>query len=173
MFRMKGTDNYTDHFDFFKWSAPVYETPKEVVEALNQIDFKNKKIEQIRCIGTAEVVGFRSHRLYDAIKNAGIEPEDGWWEKYPHLSKMPIERKVRLCEPIQIVFSDGSTFEFMPMEGGGARFSQNSIPLNVANGINKNNIDLGAFFGNQVKSREIESCRMRVHRNEKEYQVRH
>ena len=80
MFRMKGTDNYTDHFDFFKWSAPVYETPKEVVEALNQIDFKNKKIEQIRCIGTAEVVGFRSHRLYDAIK------------KYPHLSKMPIER---------------------------------------------------------------------------------
>jgi len=169
MFRMKGTDNYTDHFDFFKWSAPVYETPKEVVEALNQIDFNNKKIEQIRCIGTAEVVGFRSHRLYDAIKNAGIEPEDGWWEKYPHLSKMPIERKVRLCEPIQIVFSDGSTFEFMPMEGGGARFSQNSIPLNVANGINKNNIDLGAFFGNQVKSREIESCRMRVHRNEKEY----
>lgn len=169
MFIMKGTNNYTDHFDFFKWSAPVYETPKEVVEALNQINFKKKKIEEIRCIGAAEVVGFRSHRLYNAIKNAGIEPEDGWWEKYPNLSKMPIERKVRLCEPIQIVFSDGSTFEFMPMEDGGARFSQNSIPTNITDGINKSNIDLGSFFGDQLKSKEIESCWMRIFRNEKEY----
>ena len=169
MFRMKGTDNYTDRFDFFKWSAPVYETPKEVVEALNQIDFRNKKIEEIRCIGTAEAVGLRYDRLYQAIKNAGIEPEDGWWEKYPHLSKMPIERKVRLCEPIQVVFSNGSTFEFMPMEDGGARFSQNSIPLNITDGINKSNMDLGSFLGDQVKASEIESCRMRIYRNAKEY----
>ena len=169
MFRMKGTNNYSDRFDFFKWSAPVYETPKEVVEALNQIDFKNKELEEVRCIGTADVVGFESHRLYQAIKNAGIEPEDEWWEKYPYLSTIPIERKVRLCEPIQFVFSDGSTFEFMPMEDGGARFSQNSIPLRITDGLNKRNIDLCAFLGNQVKARKIDSCRMRIFRNEKEY----
>lgn len=159
MFKMKGSNNYKDRFDFFKWSAPVYETPKEVVEALNQIDFRNKRIEKIRCIGTADVVGLKFHGLYTAIENAEIEPEDDWC----------IERKVRLCEPIQIVFSDGSTFEFLPMSSGGARFSQNSIPLDITNGMNKNNIELDVLFGDLVKAKEIESCCMRVYQNIEEF----
>lgn len=162
MFKMNGTDNYTDHFDFFKWSAPVYETPKEVVAALRKIDFKNKQIESIRCIGTAEIIGLQSHRLYNAIKNAGIKPGNEWQTQYPYLSDMPIERKVELCEPIQIVFSDGTTFEFMPMSDGGARFAQNSIPQNIVDGINKNNIDLNAFMGAQIQGRTIESCEVQL-----------
>ena len=167
MFHMKGTDNYSDRFDFFRWSAPVYETPKEVTAALNQIDFRNKKLEAIRCIGAAEVVGLHSPALYHAIVNAGIEPGAGWRETY--LSRMPIARKVSLCEPIQMVFTDGSTFEFMPMGDGGARFSQNCIPRTITDGLNRSNIDLNAFLGNLAAGREICACEMYVDRKETVY----
>lgn len=168
MFLMKGTDQFDGCFDFFKWSAPVYETPMEVVEALGKIDFSNKKIEKIRCIGAAEIDGLDSPKLYSAIKNAGIEPGDYWWENYPHLSDIPIDRKAILFEPVQFVFSDGSTFEFLPMEDGGARFSENAIPQDISDGLNQCNIDFNSFMGEEIAGKIISSCEMKVIRTEDE-----
>lgn len=162
MIKIHGNDHFGNLFNFFKWSAPVYETPEEVIRALNKMNLQHKKIDTIRCIGGAEIRDLYSDKLYRAYVNAGMEPEDDWWEKYPNFSKMLIDRRATLCEPLQFIFTDGSTFELLPMNDGGARVSTNCISKTIVDGMNKCNIDLPSFLGDDIKGKEIESFQVEV-----------
>lgn len=136
MFTFGGCNNFNGRFDFFEWSAPYYETPKEVFAALNELGLKGKRIVAINTIGSCKDIGkSNSTNLYQTIRNAGIELGENWWE-YPNINEVLLPWNIILCEPIQFVFDDGETLEILPIGDGGARVAKNSIPIGMTDGMN-------------------------------------
>ncbi len=167
MFKMNGQNDFNSVFDFFKWSAPVYETPEEVVSALGELDFSGKEIKEIAAIGSTDELGLPDSVVYRRILAAGAEIGSDWKTAYPNMKNVIVPCRARLCEPVQFIFTDGSTFEFIPMANGGARFACDTIPAGLTTGLNYPNFDLQKFFGDGIKGASIKTCSMResINRN--------
>ena len=129
MITTNGLNRFHNMFSFFEWSAPICETSEEVAEAFGNMDFTGKKIKSITVIGEGTAIGgtyFRS--AADQV--------------FPCTADF--------CEPLQLVFADGSTFEFLPMGRGGARFAMNTIPEGLTTGVNNSNCDANALYGEEI-----------------------
>ena len=131
-----GNDEFNDSFDFFEWSAPYFDDPKEIILELNDQKYIGKKIKQINVIGTVEKVGNCSSR-----KN--------------------VPWAVTACEPIQFVFDDNTTLEILPVSSGRVRISANTIPVGMKKGLNQSNFDGDCFF-NEAIGRTIQGISMQV-----------
>lgn len=168
MMEATGRNEFGGCFDFFEWNAPYYETPQEVIQAMQQIDYKGKRIKSIRIIGLAQNVGQTNRDiLYSRITDAGIEVDDNWRETYPHISKIRVPWEAKICEPVQLVFEDDTTLEILPIGNGGARVSVNSIPCEIKDGLNHSNFDADLFFSELI-GEEIRSMSIYVEKSTKQ-----
>ena len=169
MFNSGGHDDFNGRFDFFEWSAPYYENPKEVFTVLNEMNLKGKRLVAINAVGSCRDIGRTNGvGLYQTIRNAGIEPGDNWRENYPHMDEVLIPWNIVLCEPIQFVFDDGNTLEILPIEDGGARIATNSIPVGMTDGLNDGGINTTAFF-KELIGRKLNSIELRIRKKEEQY----
>lgn len=169
MFNLGGHDGFNGRFDFFEWSAPYYENPKEVFAALNEMNLKGKRLVAINAVGSCRDIGRTNGvGLYQTIRNAGIEPGDNWLENYPHMDEVLIPWNIVLCEPIQLVFDDGNTLEILPIEDGGARIATNSIPVGMTDGLNDGGINTTKFF-KELIGRKLNSIELRIRKKEEQY----
>ena len=147
MFNYGGDNYFCDRFDFYKWSAPYYENPKEVFLALNKLGLKDKTLVSINAIGACRNIdNSGGTSLYWTIADAGIELGELWWERYEHLDSVLVPWNITLCEPIQFVFDDDTTLEILPIEDGGARIGVNTIPVGLVNGLNPSEVNATALF---------------------------
>ncbi len=144
MFTYGGNNNFGKHFDFFEWNAPFYENQAEVYRALEESGIKGKKIAAVNVIGNISTV--RISDLYNKIREAGIKPAPDWYQSYANLNKILVPHQISACEPLQLVFDDGTTFEILPTEYGGARVGTNSIPAGLVNGLNDSNFNSKKFY---------------------------
>ena len=145
-----GNDRFNGRFDPYIWSAPYYENPGEVLGAIRSAGLEGKKLKAINLIGYVETIADHDSVIYSIITDAGIklgdEQEEGWSERYPHLDDVKVPKEVEGCEPIQFIFDDDTSLEIRPLRYGGARISQNTIPFDMRDGINRNNFDCSVFF---------------------------
>ena len=128
MIQMPGKNEFSGRFDFHKWSAPIYETPQEVIDAFCNAQLEHKKLKSVSAIG------------------AVLNRWDFEWRKD---DLFPCE--VCFCEPLQLIFTDGTTLEFLPMNNGGARIGINTIPTGLKNGINTSDCDVQMFLGEEIR----------------------
>ena len=169
MFAFGGHDVFNGRFDFFEWSAPYYENPKEVFKALNGMDLRGKKLVAINVIGSCRDIGrTNGTALYQTIRNAGIDPGNNWMETYPHMDDVLIPWNIILCEPIQFVFDDGSTLEILPFEGGGARIATNSIPVGMTDGLNDGGLNTSKFFQEFI-GRKLSWIELKIRKKEEQH----
>ena len=166
---VRGNNDFNGTFDFFEWSAKYYMKPRGVMGALSKMHFKGKVIKRINVIGSARM----PDGMYEKITDAGLGLDNGWWipdneAYYPHLDDVRVPWEVEVCEPIQFVFEDATTLEILPIDDGGARIAENSIPKGLTEGLNHSDFDSNVFFAEAIgkKIREIE---FHVETTEKEY----
>ena len=53
MLSMPGKNNFGSRFNPYRWSAPVYENPDELIEAIQSARFLSKRLKSVRVIGEA------------------------------------------------------------------------------------------------------------------------
>ncbi len=148
MITMKGKDDFKGRYDFFKWSAPIYETPEEVVRAVNILPLEDKRVKGISVIGSAwKIGGHEKQQIYYRLCQLGYDYDDLIHNGYEHLDKVQIPCQAEIFEPFQIIFEDGDTLDFLPMEYGGARVAKNSIPAGLTYGMNRCNFDAQPLLG--------------------------
>jgi len=136
-----GNDDFADgRFDFYRWSAPFFDTPKEVVRYISSLGLEGKTLRRIDSIGSVDAPD--EYLLRDRLRAAGIEPADD----YPFIDDIPVPHRVELCEPVRFVFTDGTVLEFMPTQKGGARVGVNTIPAHITDGLNRCDFDTAQFF---------------------------
>ena len=172
-----GNNDFEKCFDFYKWSAPFFDTPKDVVRYVDSLGLSGKILKRINVIGCGYDPGRTNNGLlYRKLKEAGFEPQYDendinwyrWYENYPNKDKILVPWSVRLCEPIQFVFEDNTTFEILPTESGGARIGVNSIPADISDGLNRSDFN-GDIFFEEILGRKFEFFSMRVIETGKHY----
>ncbi|MBE6582179.1 MAG: hypothetical protein E7648_02815 [Ruminococcaceae bacterium] len=168
MFKYGGNNNFCGRFDFFEWSAPYYETPKEVYKALEKTGVIGKKLVAINAIGSCNINSLGELYLYDTITAAGVELGDLWWEEYEKLDKVLVPWRFSMCEPIQFVFDDKTTLEIMPTQSGGARIGKNSIPAGLVNGLNHASINATDFF-EELICKKLKDINIEIKSHQTEY----
>lgn len=149
-----GSDRFNERFDSFLWKAPYIETPDEVIKSIETIGLKGRTLKGINIIGSVEAAYSNKAQLAHTIRAAGISYEQDLWntwvDRYPYLDKVQVPQKVRACEPIQFVFDNDVTLEFMPLKGGGARVGINSIPVGLTDGLNMSDFDANVLYSELI-----------------------
>ena len=127
MLSMPGKNNFGSRFNPYRWSAPVYENPDELIEAIQSARFLSKRLKSVRVIGEA--------RPCFKTKRAGSAPLD--------------ETRVNCFEarePFIFDFEDGSSLEFWPQGRDYVRMACSSIPNRIENGLSFNTPTFQEFF---------------------------
>ena len=127
MLSMPGKNNFGSRFNPYRWSAPVYENPDELIEAIQSARFLSKRLKSVRVIGEA--------RPCFKTKRAGSAPLD--------------ETRVNCFEarePFIFDFEDGSSLEFWPQGRDYVRMACSSIPNRIENGLSFNTPTFEEFF---------------------------
>ena len=141
----RGNNQFNGRFDFFKWSAPYYSTPKEVFLAVHELQIFGKAIKGIHVVGSVRsLIGH--YTIGTILTTAGIKLTDNWRNDYPHMDDIQVPWGVKACEPIQFIFEDNTTFEILPIGYGGARLAVNSIPVEITDGLNRSNLHPDILF---------------------------
>lgn len=136
-----------EHFDWHKWNPDFYKTPEEMDAALDSFGVKGKEIATVHVNGVAEnMLPWSSTQIMrQTLAEAGVPYEDIDSGKYP-VDTTLVPHEVEICEPVVIVFTDGTTFEFMPRNAEGLLMSVNQISPDTLDGTNNHNFDSDAFF---------------------------
>lgn len=168
MFNYGGDNNFGDRFDFYEWSAPYYESSKEVYLALKALNLNGKTLKAINVIGECGNI-YKEDKgyLYSTINAAGIELGELWWEKYEHIDDVLVPWEVGACEPLQLVFDD-MTLEFLPIDAGGARIGVNTVSEGLVNGINNSDLNSNGLFKEFIGAK-LENVRLYIDKKEKIY----
>ena len=106
--------------------------------------------------------------LCSLLLDAGVDLEQISWKDYPRLDHIRAPWGVTACEPLQFVFEDNTTFEILPIGGGGARIAANSIPVEIKNGLNDSNFDANMFFA-ELAGKTLETLKIYVNTTDKKY----
>ena len=140
------------NFDKHLWKAEVCATQEELDDFFRAHQIGKKKIKAVHVIGMAQnMEKWRyEHTMRTVLTQAGIPVEDinNGQCAYIDMTHMPC--KVRICEPVVFVFTDGSTFEVMPVRWEGLKLSVNQIGADVTEGTNHSNFDAMVLFGQLI-----------------------
>ena len=125
MFTMPGIDNFNGRFNWYRWSAPVYEKTNEAIEAIKTSDFIGKRLRTIRILGS----GMQRFILQTPLHKSSEE------ELIPYLLGN---------DPLVLEFEDGSTLEFLSQGHNHSRIGFNTIPSSVVDGMER--FDPSSYF---------------------------
>ena len=158
------------NFDKHLWKAEVCATQEELDDFFRAHQIGKKKIKAVHVIGMAQnMEKWRyEHTMRTVLTQAGIPVEDinNGQCAYIDMTHMPC--KVRICEPVVFVFTDGSTFEVMPVRWEGLKLSVNQIGADVTEGTNHSNFDAMVLFG-QLIGKSIKRVEKILRREVKRY----
>lgn len=127
MLPMPGKNNFSSRFNPYKWSAPIYENPEELIEAIKSEGFLSKRLKSVRVIGGAQPC-FKTKGSVSAPTN---ETRINCFE---------------VQEPFIFEFEDGSALEFWPQGLDYVRVACSSIPVNIKDGMSFNTPTFQEFF---------------------------
>ena len=136
-----------EYFDWHNWNPTFCKTPEEMDAALDFFGVKGKEISEIHVIGIAEnmIPWSYTQIMRRTLAEVGVSYEDIDSGKYPVDSTL-VPYEVEICEPVVIIFKDGTTFEFMPKNAEGLLMSANQISPKILDGTNNHNFDSDRFF---------------------------
>ncbi len=163
MLAMTGRNDFNGRFDFFKWAAPICENPVELLTAAETFHFKGKIVKDIFAIGYAHDVGGTDSGLPQGrLWQAGVDRKNTQGNADKGLDGVRLPCQADLFEPIQIVFTDGTTLELLPMGSGCGRISRNGVPAGLTCGINRSNLNTRELLGEELIGRECKGLSVQV-----------
>ena len=150
MITSKGKNNFSNNtFSFWEWSAPVLQTPDELIATLRDFKIKGRIIEDIRMIGYG--YNWLKDRIEDAIylsllKSKSEEQARDILDKNEYPDDIKIYKWAEIDEPVLIKFEDGDILGISFDEGSSARISLNTLPWDILNGTNYPNFHANRLF---------------------------
>ena len=150
---MYGDNTFDDRFDYYKWGAPIYETPEEILKALLASGCLGKTLKGVNVIGHINsYVNPYEHLCFEL-------DEDGEKDYSDVIDQVLCPCEVTAYEPIQFVFEDGTTLDLLPMWRS-ARIDVNSIPVGMVDGMNHSDYDVNklapSFSGTKLNAIRLE-----------------
>lgn len=154
-----------EYFDWHQWKPELYKTPEELNAALHSHGIPEKEIQAVHVLGAA--LSFHAEnallQVRRTLAQVGIPYEDIDDGAFP-LDSALVPQKIELCEPVVILFSDGSTLDLMPLAAEGMLMSSNQIPVDILDGTNHSNFYSSEFFrcliGRKIHS--IQTIRQKI-----------
>ena len=136
-----------EYFDWHKWHPGHYRTAAEMNVALDAFGVKGKEIVGVHVIGIAQnmVPWSYTNIMRNKLAEVGVSYDDIDSGKYP-VDTTLIPHEVDICEPVVILFSDGTTLELKPQNAEGLLMSVNQISPSTIDGTNSQNFDSDRFF---------------------------
>ena len=137
----KGKNQFQDNkYSFWEWSAPVLQTPEEVMEKVKELKLEGRVIKDIVAVGFG----------YDIEECLEVSGSD------------KIQKKacvVTIDEPLLIEFEDGDVLGMNFSEGSCVRMELNTLPLTLQAGVNQKNFNANRLFsrciGDRIMSVEV------------------
>lgn len=146
MIKTSGDNRFPENkFDFWTWSAPVLQTPEEVVAKFRELKLIGRTIRDICVIGYNYI--FNGDPYYDIFK--AIQQGD---EKA--LAALEFPCLIRIDEPLLIRFEDGDVLGIDFSEGSSVRMDLNTLPWVIGSKGGIKNFIAGRMF-KEVLGRKI------------------
>lgn len=146
-------------FDRYTWRPEICNTAKDIYRILTSLDTKNKKIKRIVPIGMAENM---KRDIYEGEYREillGIGMTNEQLQSYPYAAQVLFPCELQLCEPVVILFDDGSTLEMKPNGGRALLVAANQISPDTVCGTNEPNFDPNILF-DSLRGCSIEDIRI-------------
>ena len=150
MIPSNGTNQYPNNqFSFWEWSAPVLQTPEEVLAKLNELHLEGRIIKDIIAIGMG--YGWTDDSICDMAYNAREQLHPFLQKRVSEAealfsSEIELGCSTTIDEPLLIVFEDGDVLGISLDEGSSARMELNTIPTTIEPGINYKNFHANILF---------------------------
>lgn len=150
MIHSNGKNQYKDNrFSFWEWSAPILQTPEEVMQKFHELRLQGRVVKDIIAVGMG--YNWRENGIDDTVYNAldQLEPEEKAQIPNPD-DFLPDGLKLgcftELDEPLLIVFEDGDVLAISFDEGSCVRMDLNTVPVDIEPGINFKTFHAGRLF---------------------------
>lgn len=127
MILMPGKDDFKGRFSWYRWSAPAYENPQEIIEVIKKSGVIGKRLRSVRVIGDA---------FHEFMKD----------EYPPAFPEQVLVNYYKAFEPFIFEFDDGSTLEFLPQGHDHSRLGFSTIPNEIQNGLTFSSASFYNFF---------------------------
>lgn len=153
----KGNNIYHDNqFSFWDWSAPILQTPEEVIHKVHELQLVDRIVKDIVAVGMG--YNWTDYGIGEAVYNAIDRMHPLLKEKIPNPDSFLPKGVEILCfaeidEPLLISFEDGDTLCISHDEGSCVRMDLNTIPLSIQPGANKRTFHAGRLFDDMIGKR--------------------
>ena len=154
-----GKNQYKDNcFSFWEWSAPILQTPDEVIHKVHELKLVGRVVKDIIAVGMgynwrdddiADAVYNSIERMHPVLKSAIPNPE----------AFLPFGVELscfaELDEPLLIVFEDGDVLAVCFDEGSCVRMELNTVPVMIEPGINFKTFHANRLFKDLMGRRVV------------------
>ena len=148
MIQSTGNNIFKDNrFDFWTWSAPVLQTPEEVVQKVHELKLIGRIIKDIRAVGHFYDIEHSDwfQDIFEAIQQGDDKS----------LATLDFPCDITIDEPLLIQFEDGDILGIDFSEGSSVRMELNTLPWDIQPGINRKNFHANQMF-KDIIGRKIE-----------------
>ena len=176
MIHSDGKNQFRDNeFSFWEWSAPILQTPEEVIRAYRTLNLEGRVIKDLVAVGMGYT--WSESGIDDVVWNAQEEEAERITRALEHLRLRRKWRKfvpehlisenllvgcfAMLDEPLLILFEDGDILAISFDEGSCVRMELNTVPFDIEPGINRKTFHAGRLFRNAV-GRRIRSLNLQI-----------
>ena len=154
MILSNGTNRYPNNeFSFWDWSAPVLQTPEEILQKLKELRLEGRVVKDIIAIGMGYEMCGDSLRDWARHVYKNMHPvlrEQIPEEKLFAFPDVCVSRSTTLDEPLLIVFEDGDVLGILFDDGSSVRMELNTIPVTIEPGINRKNFHANRMFQDMI-----------------------
>ena len=157
MYKVDGKNDFENNiFDFWKWSAPMLQSPEEVRIYFNSLNVTGKKVIGLSLCTNAyffdrqwtEEVVYRNcsddMTREEKIKASELESID---------TEFQYNRVVTVDEPISIMFDDGDVFTVDLNATSEVRMGVNEVPWNIKDKYHTEKEDINLLFAPVIGSK--------------------
>lgn len=154
MIYSKGNNHFKDNqFSFWEWSAPILQTPEEVVQKIKELHLEGRTVKDIIAIGMGygwtddniSDMAYNAHERLHPILRKRISESDALLS-----ADICLNCAATIDEPLLIVFEDGDVLGISFDEGSSVRMEMNTLPITIEPGINEKNFHADRLFRDMI-----------------------
>ena len=149
MILSNGTNQFPNNeFSFWEWSAPILQTPHEVLQKLQELQLEGRVVKDIIAIGMG--YGWTTDNILEMTYSS--EQDSFLMEKLFSdaerllASNFQFQSAATTDQPLLIIFEDGDVLGISFDEGSSVRMELNTIPVDIQPGINYKNFHANKLF---------------------------
>lgn len=160
MILSSGTNQYPNHkFSFWEWSAPILQTPEEVLQKLKELHLEGRVVKDVIAVGMG--YGWTEDNLLEMRyppdrKRSFVEKLFSDAEQFL-ASDFRYRCVATVDEPLLIVFENGDVLGISFDEGSSVRMELNTIPVDIQPGINYKNFHANRLFQDLIGKTVLEA----------------